>query len=176
MKYTENELEKFKFKRDLNKIIDEIKEHGIEIDWNKYPDYHSLAVLRQVILDHQVLVPGEEPDLTEMTEAVDNVAIEFEDEPEVVVEEISGGVEVEEEEHEVKPDWELINSIEVEDTSNDDGKKALIRKVYLELLFREPDPHGLVTYVQCLKDGMSLANVREAIRHSTEYKSKHGLL
>lgn len=73
MNYNDSELERINRKKALYDIIDEIQDNGISVNWDKYDEKHTLAILRQVVLDYQILVPKIEPDLSEMVNAVDNV-------------------------------------------------------------------------------------------------------
>jgi len=180
---------KYKRKKALMSIIKEIENNGIKIDYNKYPKYKNMETLRKIILDYQLLVPGEEPDLTEMTNAIDRddpmmdgphptedeVKDFFEDKPfedKTLQEEI---VEEKEEQKPFKPDWDKINAIDVVDLSKDEGRKNMVRKIYLEMLGREPDAKGLEIYKQHIRDGLGISHIRDAIRRSKEYKKVHNL-
>jgi hypothetical protein len=177
MKYNEKELGKFRRKKPLYEIIGEIEDNGIKIEYKKYPEFHTMAILRNIILDYQDLVPGDEPDLTEMTEAVEDFEgfdwlpageeYEIEEETELV-EPVKKGERTE-------PDWELIKSIDVTDSKSEAGRERIVTAIYQELLFRNPDPDGMQTYKNCLRDGMSMSNIRDAIRRSNEYKRKHNI-
>ena len=166
MKHSEKELEKYIRKAPLREIINDIVDNGIKIDDNKYPKYKTLKVLRQIILDYQDLVPGEEPDLDDMTEAVDI------DINETLVEESKESVK-EEPKYPNEPDWELIKSIDVSDRWSPEGRRKIVRAIFLELLHREPDHIGMNTFSEHIESGMSIANLRDAIKRSTEYKRKH---
>jgi hypothetical protein len=53
--------------------------------------------------------------------------------------------------------------------------RAAIRRMYLELLEREPDPGGLQSWVDwVIVHGQTLEWVREQIMNSDEYRQKHG--
>ena len=207
MNFTEKELEKkYKRKKALMSVIKEIENNGIKIDYNKYPKYKNMETLRKIILDYQLLVPGEEPDLTEMTNAVDGIvdASESDEGIEAVkkaLDEMEEGTEVaepemeeivigkfqpekiieelerkeEEEQKPFKPDWDKINAIDVVDLSKDEGRKNMVRKIYLEMLGREPDAKGLEIYKQHIRDGLGISHIRDAIRRSKEYKRLHNL-
>jgi hypothetical protein len=159
MKYSEKELEKYIRKAPLREIIEEIKSNGIKVKYDKYPKIHTLKVLRKIIIDYQDLVPSEQPDLNEMTEAVDdgyNVVEVVKPKPKVR-----------------KPDWKLIKSIDTSDPHTKEGRAQIVRAIYLELLFREPDHVGLNSFSEHIENGMSIANLRDAIKRSVEYKKKH---
>jgi len=191
MNFTEKELEKkYKRKKALMSVIKEIENNGIKIDYNKYPKYKNMETLRKIILDYQLLVPGNEPDLTEMTEAIDSAeptelatvmgtqeevvdSIEAPPLPQLIKEEEI--VEEEEEQKPFKPDWDKINAIDVVDLSTDEGRTNMVRKIYLEMLGREPDAMGREIYKQHIRDGLGISHIRDAIRRSKEYKKVHNL-
>lgn len=166
MKYSQRKLNSFKRKAPLLAIVKDIEDSGIEIDWNKYPSYVGIEALKQIILDYQVLVPGEQPDLTEMTSGIDVP---------VVIDEVVEKQKPIKKTKRTEPDWELIRSIDISDQKSYKGRKNIIRAIYLELLFREPDSGGWEEYVNHLKDGLSISNIRDAIKMSKEYKKKHNI-
>ena len=180
MKYSERKLKSIKRKAQLFGIIEDIEDSGVKIDWNKYPKYKGLKVLSQVILDYQLLVPGEEPDLTGLTEVIDKRE-EEEEEFSDLIDDLGVAVDKVTDFEYTEPkktatfeiDWELISSIDVSDGKSYEGRKNIIRAIYLELLGREPDSGGWESYTNHLKDGMSISNLRDAFKHSTEYKRKH---
>jgi len=52
----------------------------------------------------------------------------------------------------------------------------IVRRAYLELLDREPDPQGFVLYRNhMVNDGWSEDRVRETLRNSPEFRSKGGM-
>ena len=174
MKYNEKELGKFRRKAPLYKIIEEIESNGIKIKYKKYPEFHTMAILRNIVLDYQDLVPGDEPDLSELTDAVDivDVVADFDG-----LDWKSGTDDlVIKEAEQTEPDWELIKTIDVTDPRSDEGRGRIVRAVYLELLFRDPDPSGMQSYKTHLRDGLSISNIRDAIRRSKEYKKLHKIV
>lgn len=182
MKYSERKLKSIKRKAQLFDIIEDIEDSGVKIDWNKYPKYKGLKVLSQVILDYQLLVPGEEPDLTELTEVIDKRKAEEEEFSGYIDEMVKTTDKVCDFEYSVpeeekittfEPDWNLIATIDVSDGKSYEGRKDIVRAIYLELLGREPDSGGWESYTHHLKDGMSISNLRDAVKHSVEYKRKH---
>ena len=50
--------------------------------------------------------------------------------------------------------------------------QAIIRKVYREVLGRDPDPSGHDSYLRALRNGMTEAEFRADLRHSAEFVSK----
>lgn len=47
--------------------------------------------------------------------------------------------------------------------------EGLVRKIFREVLGREPDPSGLATYTRRVRDGMSEAELRADLKRSQEY-------
>ena len=180
MKYTKTKLG-MKRKEELEKIIEQMKASGVKINWNDYPEYHSKKVLVGVILDYQDLVPGELPDLTKMTEVID----EFND-AEVTIQDEEIEEEIEEPEIEDVPQskWDKVKELMVKaaehgGSSSDKGREFLVRAIYVELLDRDPingDVKGLAVYKAHIRDGLSINNIRDAIKKSLEYRKGHGLL
>lgn len=57
---------------------------------------------------------------------------------------------------------------------NDNDASAMVRRAYLSVLNREPDPGGLQDYTaKILREGWTEARVAQALRDSDEYRAKY---
>ena len=163
MKHYDNEQLKKMSRAELKEIISSMADSGIIINMAQYPQ-GTKEYLIMAILDHQGKVLEEIDD-----EEEENLPGPLPDDPE----------EEEEEEIETVP---VIAPVLIKKKDNsfpdwrdlpDETHEQVIRKMYIKLLEREPDPSGMQNYLLHLRSGMKRTIFEESIKSSDEYRKKH---